>query len=60
MGKGSKGRRNSDKWNYILQDGPYADDIDIKVISPTALEEALLSLERAAGVMGLKISEEQN
>jgi sorting nexin-29 len=35
----------------------YADDTDIIARSPTALKEAFLSLERAAGVMGLKINE---
>jgi sorting nexin-29 len=34
----------------------YADDIDTIARSPTALKEAFLSLERAAGVMGLKIN----
>jgi sorting nexin-29 len=37
----------------------YADNIDIIVRSPTALKEAFLSLERAAGSMGLKINEEK-
>jgi sorting nexin-29 len=37
----------------------YADDIDIKARSQTALKEAFLSLERAAGEMGLKINEEK-
>jgi hypothetical protein len=33
-----------------------ADDVDIIARSPTALKEAFLLLERAAGVMGLKIN----
>ena len=37
----------------------YADDIDIRARSQTALKEAFLSLERAVGVMGLKINEEK-
>ena len=37
----------------------YADDIDIIARSQTALKEAFLSPERAAGVMGLKIYEEK-
>jgi hypothetical protein len=37
----------------------YADDIDIIARSPTALKEAFLSPERAAGVMGLKINEKK-
>jgi hypothetical protein len=37
----------------------YADDIDLIARSPTALKEAFLSLERAAGVMGLKINEKK-
>jgi hypothetical protein len=37
----------------------YADDIDIIARSQTALKEASLSLERAAGEMGLKINEEK-
>jgi sorting nexin-29 len=36
-----------------------ADDIDIIARSTTALKEAFLSLERAAGVMGLKINEKK-
>ena len=65
IGKGSKGCRNTDKWNYILQvsiisvSSAYADDTDIIARSPTALKEAFLSLERAAGVMGLKINEKK-
>jgi hypothetical protein len=38
----------------------YADDIDIIARFPTAFKEAILSLERAAGVMGLKINEKKN
>jgi hypothetical protein len=38
----------------------YEDDIDIIARSQTALKEAFLSLERAAGEMGLKINEEKN
>jgi sorting nexin-29 len=38
----------------------YADDIDIIARSPSALKETFLSLERAAGVMGLQINEEKN
>jgi len=37
----------------------YADDIDIIVNSPTALKEVFLSLERAAGEMGLRINEKK-
>jgi sorting nexin-29 len=37
----------------------YADDIDIIARSQTALKEAFLLLERAAGEMGLKINEEK-
>jgi hypothetical protein len=37
----------------------YADDIDIIARSQTALKAAFLSLERAAGEMGLKINEEK-
>jgi hypothetical protein len=37
----------------------YADDIDIIARSKTKLKEAFLSLERDAGVMGLKIDEEK-
>ena len=37
----------------------YADAIDIIARSPTALKEAFLSLERAAGTVGLKINEEK-
>jgi len=37
----------------------YADDIDIKARSQTALKEAFLSLERAAGEMGLRINEKK-
>jgi len=36
-----------------------ADDVDIIARSQTALKEAFLSLERAAGEMGLKIHEEK-
>ena len=36
----------------------YADEIDTIVRSQTALKEAFLSLERAAGEMGLRINEE--
>jgi len=37
----------------------YADDTDIIVRSQTALKEAFLSLERAAGEMGLRINEKK-
>ena len=37
----------------------YADDIDIIARTRTALKEAFLSLERAAGEMGLQINEEK-
>jgi sorting nexin-29 len=37
----------------------YADDIDIIARSQAALKEAFISLERAAGEMGLKINEEK-
>jgi hypothetical protein len=37
----------------------YADDIDIIVRFPTALKEAFLSVERDAGVNGLKINREK-
>ena len=37
----------------------YADDIDIIARSQVALREAFISLERAAGEMGLKINEEK-
>jgi len=37
----------------------YADDIDIIARSQTALKEAFLSLERAAGEMGLRINEKK-
>jgi sorting nexin-29 len=37
----------------------YADDMDIIARSQTALKRAFLSLERAAGEMGLKINEEK-
>jgi hypothetical protein len=37
----------------------YAHDIDIIARSRTALKEAFLSLERAAGEMGLKINKEK-
>jgi sorting nexin-29 len=37
----------------------YTDDIDITLRSQTALKEAFVSLERAAGEMGLKINEEK-
>ena len=37
----------------------YADDIDIIARSRTALKEAFLSIERAAGEMGLQINEEK-
>jgi len=37
----------------------YADDTDIIARSQTALKEAFLSLERAAGEMGLKINKEK-
>jgi len=37
----------------------YADDIDIMAIFQTALKEAFLSFERAAGEMGVKINEEK-
>jgi hypothetical protein len=42
-----------------VQHLPYADDIDIRARSRTALKEAFLSLERAAGEMGLKINGEK-
>ena len=37
----------------------YADDIDIIARSRTALKEAFLLLERAAGEMGLRINEKR-
>jgi len=37
----------------------YADDIDIIARFQTALKEAFLSLERAAGEMGLRINEKK-
>ena len=37
----------------------YADDIDIIARSQTALKEAFLSLERAAGEMGLRINKKK-
>ena len=37
----------------------YADDIDITGRSQTALKEAFLSLERAAGEMGLRINKKR-
>lgn len=37
----------------------YADGIDKRAISQTALKEAFLSLERVAGVMGLKINKKK-
>jgi len=37
----------------------YADDVDIIARSRAALKEAFLSLERAAGEMGLRINEEK-
>jgi len=37
----------------------YADDIDIIARSRTVLKEAFLSLERAAGEMGLRINEKK-
>jgi hypothetical protein len=37
----------------------YADDIDIIARSQTALREAFLSLERAAGEMGLRINKKK-
>ena len=42
-----------------VQTQAYADDIDIIVRSQTALKEAFLSPERAAGEMGLKINEKK-
>jgi len=37
----------------------YADDMDIIAISRTTLKEAFLSLERAAGEIGLRINEKK-
>ena len=44
---------------YFVQLLAYADDIDIIARTRTALKEAFLSLERAAGEMGLGINEKK-